>query len=144
MGLRTRIKAAFFDLAVCYLLFAAIGSAAAAVSPADSQNPKALRALADKGDAAAQYYLGLNYRFGEGVPMDYGLSLSWLKKSAEQGHREAQYYLALSYHDGVGTKRDDAESVVWLRKSADQGYSEAQSMLGTFYTHGEGVPQNYP
>src|ERR1017187_1665714 len=109
-------------LAASLSLFSSLGSAAPANSPPDTQNPKVLRALAEQGYSDAQYYLGLNYRFGEGVPKDYGQSLSWLRKAAELGHREAQFYLALSYHDGIGTKRDDAESAVWLLKSADQGY----------------------
>ena len=47
--------------------------------------------LAKKGDADAQYRIGGQYRFGQGVKKDYEKALFWYRKAAEQGHAEAQF-----------------------------------------------------
>ena len=41
--------------------------------------------LAEQGDAQAQYYLGVLYFKGEGVPQDYVQAREWWLKAAEQG-----------------------------------------------------------
>ena len=43
------------------------------------------RPLADQGNAAAQYNLGLMYEQGQGVPQDYAAAVSWYRKAADQG-----------------------------------------------------------
>ena len=43
------------------------------------------RHLAEQGDADAQYYLGLMYMVGQGVPRDYKTGFKWYTLSAEQG-----------------------------------------------------------
>ena len=40
------------------------------------------RPLAEQGDARAQYYLGLLYENGDGVPRDYEKAREWYEKSA--------------------------------------------------------------
>jgi TPR repeat protein len=57
------------------------------------------RPLAKHGDATAQYYLGLMYANGQGVPQDYTEATKWYRKAAEQGHAQAQFYLG---HGGGG------------------------------------------
>ena len=42
-----------------------------------------LRVLADKGDAEAQYNLGVMYHDGQGVPQDYAQTLIWCGKDAD-------------------------------------------------------------
>ena len=49
--------------------------------------------LAEKGNAPAQYALGLRYDKGEGVPQDYKEAVKWFRLSAEQGNARAQYNL---------------------------------------------------
>lgn len=46
--------------------------------------------MAAKGDADAQYNLGLIYEKGKGVPENDAVAVSWYRKAAEQGHVEAQ------------------------------------------------------
>ena len=51
--------------------------------------------LASKGDATAQYNLGVMYDFGKGVKQDYFKAKEWYEKAANQGHVVAQYNLCL-------------------------------------------------
>ncbi len=44
---------------------------------------------AEKGDAKAQYQLGLIYNNGYGVKQDRKIALSWYKKSSKQGYKDA-------------------------------------------------------
>jgi TPR repeat protein len=62
-------------------------AAAAAAAPAQARPTSGplkaeTRLLANKGDAAAQYDLGLRYQAGEGVPQDYALAHMWFNLSA--------------------------------------------------------------
>ena len=52
--------------------------------------------LAEKGDAASQFYLGMLYQKGLGVEQDAEVALEWLEKAAEQGDARAIHALALS------------------------------------------------
>ena len=63
---------------------------------------KLLLPLAEQGDAAAQYNLGLMYYTGQGVPQDYKEAVKWYRLSAEQGYAEGQYNLGVIYHEGQG------------------------------------------
>jgi uncharacterized protein len=57
--------------------------------------------LAQQGNAEAQYYLGLMYRSGHGVPHDDATAVYWYKKAAEQGHQKAKYYLDILFAEGL-------------------------------------------
>ena len=46
------------------------------------------RKAAEKGDAKAQYKLGVCYADGEGVSKDLKQAVYWWKKSAEQGYAQ--------------------------------------------------------
>ena len=102
-----------------------------------------LRPLADQGDAAAQFYLGLMYASGQGVPQDYAVAVSWYRKAADQGLAKAQNNLGFMYENEHGVPQDYAVAVSWYRKAADQGYPSAQNHLGFMYENGYGVPQDY-
>ena len=79
------------------------------------------RALAEQGDAQAQYLLGLCFAIGRGLPEDATEAVNWYRKAAEQGLASAQYLLGLRYAEGEGVPEDDAEAVNWYRKAAEQG-----------------------
>jgi HEAT repeat protein len=49
--------------------------------------------LAEKGNAAAQYSLGLSYYDGNGVSENENEAVKWLTRAAEQGHKDAQAIL---------------------------------------------------
>ena len=55
------------------------------------------RLVAKQGDADAQFYLGLMYYEGQGVPQDYAEAVKWYRKAAEQGNALAQVNLGVMY-----------------------------------------------
>ena len=102
-----------------------------------------IRPLANDGDAAAQFNLGVMYLTGRGVQQDYSAAALWFRKAAEQGYALAQSNLGTLYLYGRGVTQDDTEAVMWFRKAADQGDAVAEFLLGDKYANGKGVPQGY-
>jgi hypothetical protein len=100
------------------------------------------KALAEQGDAEAQFNLGLMYDLGEGVPENDSEAVKWYRKAAAQGYAKAQLNLGNMYRNGLGVPENHAEAVRWYRKAADQGVAGPQNNLGFMYTTGEGVPEN--
>ena len=103
---------------------------------ADQQKPEsrdtpALIALAEKGNADAQFNLGLMYAKGNGVEPDQKAAVKWWQRAAKQGQAMAQFNLGLKYADGDGVKQDFKEAVKWYQKAADQGDARAQFSLGS-------------
>ena len=70
--------------------------------------------LAERGDAAAQTYLGYMFETGRGVPRNYTEAAMWYRRAAEQGDSLAQYSLGLLYDSGFGVPRDIVEAAKWL------------------------------
>ena len=101
-----------------------------------------LRALAEKGDATAQYKLGTMFYFGEGVPKDSTEAAKWIRKAAEQEKAIAQGALGAMYAAGDGVPQDNTEAVTWFRKAANQGNANAQSSLGFMYVTGAGIAKD--
>ena len=101
------------------------------------------RAAAERGDAEAQYRLGLSYVIGVEVPEDVALAAAWFRRAAEQGHAAAQSALGVAYDDGDGVQQDHAAAVAWYRRAAAQGHAGAQNNLGFMYATGRGVPRGY-
>ena len=88
-------------------------------------------ALADRGDASAQYHFGFKYDTGQGVAQDYAEAMKWYGKAADQGYVRAQCNLARMYAHGHGVPPDPAEAARWYRKAADQGFARAQYSLAS-------------
>ena len=102
-----------------------------------------LSRLAKEGNAIAQFYLGVMYAQGQGVPQDYAQALAWFRQAAAQGVAMAQYNLGEMYDNGQGVPQDNAQALAWYRKAAAQGNASGQSNLGVMYEDGQGVPQDY-
>jgi uncharacterized protein len=64
-----------------------------------------IRPLANDGDAAAQFNLGLMYITGHGVQQDGAAAALWFRKAAEQGYVLAQSNLGTLYLYGRGAWR---------------------------------------
>ena len=113
-------------------------------SVTNSETIAELKAKAEKGDAIAQYNLGVCYRDGQGVAKDAVEAVKWYLKAANQGLAIAQVNLALMYDDGQGVETNYTEAAKWSRKAAEQGnIGGAQKFLGWMYFAGHGVPQDY-
>ncbi len=100
------------------------------------------RPIAERGDANAEFNLGLLYASGEGVPRDYTQAADWYRKAAEQGVPAAEYNLGILYTQGQGIQRNRAEAARWFKKAADAGIPEAAAALGDLYSSGDGLPKD--
>lgn len=103
---------------------------------------KEWKPLAEQGNAGAQYYLGVMYANGNGVPQDYKQAAAWYRKAAEQGEADAQNNLGRMYHSGQGVGQDYAQAAAWHRKAAEQGNAYALRNLALSYATGQGVVQD--
>ena len=104
---------------------------------------ESLRQRAEKGEADAQYSLGLRYSLGgTATRRDDAEGARWFRLAADQGHVAAQVNLGMAYRLGWGVLQDYTEAVKWFRLAADQGSAEAQHNLGLGYQFGAGVTQD--
>jgi hypothetical protein len=94
-----------------------------------------LKALAEKGDAEAQFMLGATYYFGRGVNVDFKLAVDWYKKSAKQGHPKAQFNLGSAYWYGKGVPKDPVQTYMWWTLSAGNGYPLAKEWMPKIEPH---------
>ena len=85
-----------------------------------------LRALAEQGNAVAQYNLGFRYANGDGVPQDNAEAERWYRLAAYQGHADAQYSLGTLYAGGEGVPEDHVLAYMWFNLAAAQGNEIAQ------------------
>ena len=100
-------------------------------------------ALADGGDAEAQFRLGMKFA-REGAGQDYAQAARWYLKAADQKHAPAQFKPASMYAAGQGVTRDDAQSMGWMQKAADLGDAGAQYHIGMKHHRAslDGKPEN--
>lgn len=97
---------------------------------------------AQRGDAAAESYMGERYYLGKGAPKDYAQAFALFKSSAEQGYADGQHNLATCYHEGIGVAKNETEALEWSRKGAEQGNKNSLQFLAAAYYNGWGVPKD--
>ena len=102
----------------------------ARMSAADVQS---VNALAEKGDASAQFRYAEMLRDGRGVAKNVKEAVKWTRKAAEAGHAPAQCQMGLFYMNGLGVDLDEDKAVEWLNKAAAQNHAQAQYNLGIYY-----------
>jgi TonB family protein len=102
----------------------------------DGQSPQQLLAAlgaaregAERGEAAAQYKLGMIYLTGQGVKPDRDEASKWFEKAAAQGSAEAQEALGVINAPRPGYAGDTALAISWLRPAAEQGRPRSQYFL---------------
>jgi len=83
------------------------------------------RPLAEQGNARAQYYLGVLYSNGQGVPKDYVQAWQWYEKAAAQGIARAQYNLGTLYSNGDGVPQDFVQAHKWYSLAGANGNKNA-------------------
>ena len=70
--------------------------------PADGSSGSPLLSLAEQGDAAAQYGLGVLHGNGNGgMPQDFARAAHWFHKAAAQGHAQAAAAVAFLKRAGL-------------------------------------------
>jgi uncharacterized protein len=77
-----------------------------------------IRPLAEEGNVAAQFNLGVMFQLSHGVPQDNEAAVSWYRKAAEQGLAQAQYNLGVMYANGEGVAQDYAAAHMWFNLAA--------------------------
>lgn len=146
--MKTLAAAALSGVLLLGALAPAHGNGNDAVAAYESRNYReALRLFrprAERGDAEAQYYLGLMYEKGNGVSKDQERMRSWYQRAADGGHARAQYKLAIGYAFGLGgLAQSDEDAAKWLQRSAENGYKRAQKNLARAYADGRfGLPRD--
>ena len=98
--------------------------------------------MAEKGNAAAQYYIAEAYDDGNGVLQDLEAAARWWRRAAGQGLALAQNNLGIALTNGYGVDIDHMEALHWFRKAAEQGLSVAQVNIGVAYWEGKGVEKD--
>jgi len=88
-----------------------------------------LHKLADRGDADAQWQMGVRYHNGEGVPRDDAQAMQWFLRAAEQGHVIAQATLGAYYWAGRGVPQDFSKAYFWSAIALAQGDENSKSRL---------------
>jgi len=148
-GMRTVRRVACLAFAVVFL--AAAGAAAAEDFAAGmrahlakkyAESRQVFQALADAGDARAQFMMGTIYEQGLGTPKDLAAAAAWYRRAADGGNASAQYNLGVFYQFGKGVAKDPAEAARRLHMAAEQGHGRAQNNLSTFYFTGVGVARD--
>jgi TPR repeat protein len=81
--------------------------------------------LAERGNAQAQFNLGVMYHQGQGVSQDDKEAAVWWSKAAEQGHAEAQDNLGFRYARGQGIVQDWVQADKWFTIAAAAGNESA-------------------
>jgi GAF domain/Sel1 repeat/PilZ domain len=96
---------------------------------AQANSLRSLRSLADRGDADAQWQMGVRYHNGEGVPRDDAQAMQWFQRAAEQGHVIAQATLGAYYWAGRGVPQDLSKAYLWSYIALAQGDENSKSRL---------------
>lgn len=96
-----------------------------------SSDLKTTQASADRGDAEAQFHLGVYY--ANLKAHDYAQASHWFLQAAMQNHSLAQFNLGVMCSLGQGVAKDEAKALQWFQKAADQGDCGAQFYLGNIH-----------
>ena len=96
------------------------------------------QALAESGDADAQYNLAQAYRIGRGTQPNAVESRKWFELAAKQGQVDAQTALGLLLIQTA----DRAEALQWLKLAAEQNEPRALLVYGAALYKGDGVPRD--
>src|SRR5580698_1103715 len=80
-----------------------------------------LKAGVDRGEADAQFNLGLMYARGLGVEKDIAEAWRLFQLAAAKGNAQAQFGLGVRSAEGWGVQQDFVAASHWYQLAADQG-----------------------
>ena len=101
----------------------------------DADTFSAMVALANKGNAEAQYHVGMMHNNGIGTQQDSKQAFEWFQKSAASNDPLGAYKLGC-YYDGQGAgivTSDSTEALKYKLVAAKAGYSLAQHDVANLY-----------
>lgn len=76
---------------------------------------------AEAGNPRAQFYIGVAYTSGMGVPKDKVKGRDWMLKAADLGVNSAQGNVGIMYMLGDGIPADPVEAQKWFKIAASRG-----------------------
>ena len=101
----------------------------------DAGTFNAMVALANKGDAEAQYHVGMMYNNGIGTQQDIRQAFEWFQKATASNDPLGAYKLGC-YYDGQGegvVANDTSEALKYKLIAAKAGYALAQHDVALLY-----------
>jgi TPR repeat protein len=101
-----------------------------------------LLAMAEKGDATAQYKLGELYLKDSGPNHRHAQAFAWFKRAADQDCFPACLEAGKLLISGLGAKKNVKEGFKLIRKSAENFEPDAFTPLADLYRQGSGAPKN--
>lgn len=99
-----------------------------------SDEIRAIREAAERGDASAQATLGLAYELGHGVERDPLYASYLYRQAALAGEVRAQYALALLYELVLPAVCSPALARRWFELAAERGHVAARKRLNALDT----------
>jgi TPR repeat protein len=117
------------------LAFSCLLAFAMPASASDADLYAAMLVLANKGDAEAQYHVGMMHNNGIGTEQDTKQAFQWFQKSASSNDPLGAYKLGC-YYDGQGAgvvEANSKEALKYKLVSATAGYSLAQHDVALLY-----------
>ena len=106
---------------------------------------------AEKGHAKARFNLGINYKNGVGVDIDFNRCVELYEQSAKQGHADAQFALSDMYRNGSLDNENGNPMTIpknlplhfkWSLAAAKQNHVGGQVYTAWCYEQGKGVEPN--
>lgn len=99
--------------------------------------------LANKGDALAQNYVGIQYYLGLGTQRNFKQAKEWFEKSAKQGVADAQYNLGAMYENGEYVEKDYTNAAMWYSLAIEQGNGRAEKRMQSILDEHRLFPNQY-
>ncbi|KAI9140323.1 hypothetical protein BKA69DRAFT_1039356 [Paraphysoderma sedebokerense] len=98
--------------------------------------------LPNVGVAESENALGVAYRDGSGVDIDYDRAVQWFMKSARKGCPPALNNMGCACLEGQGVKQSDKNAYDWFKKAAEAGEPSGQENYADLLLYGKGGPQD--
>ncbi len=95
----------------------------------EARHLRLLAEAAGKGYAPAQFTLGMYHLFGDRVPLDPGLAMSFMGPAAAHGYPPGEYEYGFALLRGMGVAKDEEEGLRLIRKAAAAGNEVALEFL---------------
>jgi len=96
-----------------------------------SQKFKFAYAAAKRGDARAQFDLGMMYQKGDGVSKNEQLAFNYFHKAARNNSVEAKFQMGLNFAKGRGVRKQAQLAKYWFKLAAKAGHPQAMAHLAS-------------
>ena len=100
-------------------------------------------AAASRENVAAQYYMGMLYRFSFGGEQDLKTAYKYTRASAEAGFSPAFAWMGWHYEFGKGLEINYAEALRWHIAAVDAGHLKSSKPVSRYYLQGIGGEQDF-